>query len=55
MGRSENGARKRAPHGVCRAGWGDREAIEPAGGVSPLRGGAEGLSYPLILAINYRS
>lgn len=32
---------QRAPCGVCRVGLGIASAIEPAGGESPLRGGAE--------------
>ena len=47
----------RAPCGVCRAGLGIASAIEPAGGVSPLRGGAEVCelwSYQQRVVANYR-
>ena len=48
MGRIEMARAARSSLGVCRAGLGIASAIEPAGGVSPLRGGA------WILFLTYR-
>jgi hypothetical protein len=59
MGRTENGAREQhAPCGGMPGGLGIASAIEPAGGVSPLRGGAGSwpmLSYRQGVPPNYRS
>ena len=58
MGRTENGARSALLLGGMPGGLGIASAIEPAGGVSPLRGGAEVCrmwSYRQGVAPNYRS
>ena len=57
-GAHKNRARQRARFGGMPGGLGIAIAIEPAGGVSPLRGGAgvwEILSYRQKRSANYRS